>query len=120
MLDICARIETMPKSEPIESSLKLSQPRVTVRELISQYVAKNERIAAPLLVRPTDEETALNGGGDLRSQIDRNVARALTAFRNNGFVLLVDDRQVDDLDDEVELNDASVVTFLRLTPLVGG
>lgn len=120
MLDVCARLETVPKSEPIESSLALSHPKVTVRELISQYVASNEKTAKPLLVCPTDKENALNSGIGKRSQTDRNVQRALSAFRNNGFVLLVDNRQVGDLDDEVELSENSVVTFLRLTPLVGG
>ena len=116
MLDICARIETVPKSEPIEGSIAISQSKVTVRELIEKYVTSNDGFVEPLLVRPTEEELALN----MQSQTERNIARALKAFRNNGFVLLVDDRQIDDLDDEVELDRHSVVTFLRLTPLVGG
>jgi hypothetical protein len=32
----------------------------------------------------------------------------------------VDDRQVESLDEEVTLREGSVVTFLRLTLLVGG
>ena len=116
MLDICARIETVPKSEPIEGSITIAQSKVTVGELIEKYVTSNDGSIGPLLVRPTEEEVALN----IQSQTERNIARALAAFRNNGFVLLVDDRQVDDLEDEVELNENSVVTFLRLTPLVGG
>ena len=118
MLDICARFETLPKSEPIEGSITLPKSRVTVRELITQYVVSSE--GEPLLVHPTDKEIALNDGKGMRSQTDKHIDRALTAFRNNGFVLLVDYRQVDDLDEEVELNEKSVVTFLRLTQLVGG
>lgn len=120
MLDICARFETLPRSEPIEASLTISRPKITVRELILQYVTSDDGPSRPPLVRPTEEEIALNNSDGTRSQADRSVDCALSAFRNNGFVLLVDDRQVDDLDDQVELNENSVVTFLRLTPLVGG
>lgn len=116
MLDIYARIETVPKSEPIEGSIAISQSKITVHELIEKYVTSNVGFVEPLLVRPIEEELALN----MQSQTERNIAHAITAFRNNGFILLVDDRQVNDLDEEVELNRQSVVTFLRLTPLVGG
>ncbi|MER7591051.1 hypothetical protein ABTW72_26295 [Micromonospora sp. NPDC127501] len=45
---------------------------------------------------------------------------ALDAFRRNGFVVLVDDRQVTALDEKVRLHAGSRVTFLKLVPLVGG
>ena len=118
MLDVCARFETVPKGRLIERSLSFPQPIVTVRELITQYIVSGE--GAPLLVQPTEKEIALNDDKGMRLNSEKHITRALTAFCTNGFVLLVDDRQVDDLDDEVELNEASVVTFLRLTPLVGG
>ncbi|MEU1679097.1 hypothetical protein ABZ422_08420 [Micromonospora zamorensis] len=44
----------------------------------------------------------------------------LEAFGRNGFVVLVDDRQVTSLDDTVHLHAGSRVTFLKLVPLVGG
>ncbi|WP_330464093.1 hypothetical protein [Micromonospora zamorensis] len=44
----------------------------------------------------------------------------LEAFGRNGFVVLVDDRQVTSLDDKVHLHAGSRVTFLKLVPLVGG
>jgi hypothetical protein len=45
---------------------------------------------------------------------------AIAAFANNGFILLVNDLQVEDLDVELELDDDSIVSFLKLIPLVGG
>ena len=45
---------------------------------------------------------------------------ALTAFGRNGFFVLVGDRQVEDLDEELTLDDASRVVFIRLVQLVGG
>lgn len=44
----------------------------------------------------------------------------LEAFGRNGFVVLVDDRQVTALDDKVHLHAGSRITFLKLVPLVGG
>jgi hypothetical protein len=35
-------------------------------------------------------------------------------------VVLVGDRQVEDVDEELSLDDASDVAFVRLVPLVGG
>jgi hypothetical protein len=34
--------------------------------------------------------------------------------------LLVDDRQVDELEEEIEIRPDTTVTFLKLVPLVGG
>ncbi|HRX84992.1 MAG TPA: hypothetical protein P5572_08240, partial [Phycisphaerae bacterium] len=45
---------------------------------------------------------------------------ALESFTRNGFLVLVNDRQVDRLDEVVELTRDTTVTFLRLVPLVGG
>jgi len=46
--------------------------------------------------------------------------RALEAFKRNAFFVLVDDRQVDDLEQVLTLRPDSRVSFVRLTPLVGG
>ena len=45
---------------------------------------------------------------------------AVAAFERGRFFLLVDDRQVTDLDEALGLAETSNVTFLRLTPLQGG
>ena len=45
---------------------------------------------------------------------------AVAAFESGRFFLLVDDRQVTDLDEALGLAETSNVTFLRLTPLQGG
>lgn len=45
---------------------------------------------------------------------------ALTAFQRNRFFVIVGDRQVDDLDAEIELTVGAEVTFLKLIPLAGG
>lgn len=46
--------------------------------------------------------------------------KAIAAFDKNGFVMLVNDKQVVNLDDELEISEGMEVSFMRLTPLVGG
>ena len=112
--------------------LEISQEMLTVRELISRRVqqevaAHNSGQAAVFqgLVQPTDSERLLNGSGyRLRhtKQIDaeQQVYQALHAFENNGFFLLMNDRQVESLDEEIWLGEGATASFLKLTPLVGG
>ncbi len=110
--------------------LEIFDERPTLRELIRrrlfQEVAEhNARGATAVrgLVQPTGAERELNGEParhHRRLDPEEESARALEAFRRNGFVVLVDDRQVDDLDEPVALTAATQVTFLRLVPLVGG
>jgi hypothetical protein len=45
---------------------------------------------------------------------------ALEGFRRNAFFLIVDGRQVTELDEAIPFRTTSQVTFLRLVPLVGG
>ncbi|WP_433652468.1 hypothetical protein ACQP2C_09160 [Micromonospora zamorensis] len=51
---------------------------------------------------------------------EQRTRSTLEAFGRNGFVVLVDDRQVTALDEKVHLHAGSRVTFLKLVPLVGG
>ncbi len=93
-----------------------------VREEVARY---NARPVARFngLVQPTDAERTLNGYVlrvprtlDWRAQADA----ALSAFGRNGFFVFAGDRQVEDLDEELALAEAAVVSFVRLVPLVGG
>ena len=110
--------------------LEVTQEMLTVGELIARRV--HDEVAAynarPLgkfsgLIQPTESERVLNGY-QLRpaKQIDaeQQVYRALEAFQQNGFFVLVNDRQADALADEVWLGDGATVSFVKLTPLVGG
>jgi hypothetical protein len=58
--------------------------------------------------------------GALPEDHERQADLAERAFRANGFFLLVGDRQVEELDEAVDLRAAPEVLFLRLLPLVGG
>jgi hypothetical protein len=75
------------------------------------------------LVQPSDAERSLNGFKmRRRRRIDpeKQFELAKRAFYSNGFILLVDDRQVDELEEEIDIRPETTVTFLKLLPLVGG
>jgi hypothetical protein len=75
------------------------------------------------LVQPTDVERALNATKPReRHKIDweAQYAQALAAFERNGFIMLVNDTQIESLQEPVLLREGTTVTFLKLVPLVGG
>lgn len=115
---------------PLEFTLSLPANQLTIRELIRQrvehevatYNAQQTEYYQGL-VQPTAAEQTLNGYRMPRQRFvdaGAQVRRAHEAFERNGFVILIDDRQVERLDDMVILGPATVVTFLKLVPLVGG
>src|SRR5579859_3875057 len=111
-------------------TLAVAEERITLRELIrarvfqevAEYNAQQGEIFRGL-VQPSEAERTLKGY-KLRQprQLDphRQVETALAAFETNGFIILVDDRQMDSLDEPIELVPDLSVTFLKLVPLVGG
>jgi hypothetical protein len=55
-----------------------------------------------------------------RSDWERQADIAEQAFDHNGYVMLVHDRQVDSLDELVNLTGHSEIVLIRLLPLSGG
>ncbi len=116
--------------EERDFTLDVLEARITVRELIHARVANEVRdynFSQPEyfrgLVQPTDAERSLNGfkiRKGRRIDPEKQVELAIKAFYSNGFILLVNDRQVDELEDEIEIWPDTTVTFLKLVPLVGG
>ena len=111
-------------------TLEFPTERTTVRELIRsrvyQEVQDYNRDRPETfngLVRPTDAEQALNGFR-LRNgrEIDwtQQFEKACDAFERNGFFILVDDRQAERLDEEIDIRRGTRVSFVKLVPLVGG
>ncbi|MEV0615333.1 hypothetical protein AB0I81_18570 [Nonomuraea sp. NPDC050404] len=97
--------------------------RLRVREEVARY---NSAPAARFqgLVRPVEAEVELNGyrmpAGVRRIDWERQADIAERAFQRNGFLLLVGDRQIDDLSEMIDLTADPVVSFVKLVPLVGG
>ncbi len=111
--------------------LRLASERISVRELIERRVRQEvEEFRAQQatevfrgLVQPTGTEQTLNGFKVPRSRTidpDEQVDKALAAFLGNGFLLLVDDQQLDELEAEISVTPNRTVSFVKLVPLVGG
>lgn len=111
-------------------TVHVSGETISIRELIRQRVTQeveefNSRQPAVfrMLVQPNDTERTLNGFKFHKPRLidpDTQYRKAIEAFEGNGFIVLVDDFQIQGLDDEIALRPETSVTFLKLVPLVGG
>jgi hypothetical protein len=64
--------------------------------------------------------TCLINGKKRRVDVDALIVAALNGFESNSFVLLVDERQVHELNEVIDISREPRITFIRLVPLVGG
>lgn len=116
-----------------EFSLEFLTERITVRELIRSRVYQEvkdhnakrnqDQVEFRGLVQPADAEKTLNGFRlkkprqiDWKKQFDQ----AIEAFERNQVLILVNERQMESLEEEIEVAPGTDVSFLRLTLLVGG
>ena len=110
--------------------IEVANELATVRDIISGRVtaevnrynnASTEYFKG--LIQPSNTEKTLNGYKfKKRRTIDaeKQVYIALDSFQNNGYFVLIDNVQAESLDQEVLLTKDTNVSFLKLTPLVGG
>ncbi|MFF7203362.1 MULTISPECIES: hypothetical protein [unclassified Streptomyces] len=128
--------ETTSGSRSDGWGLDIAEERLALREVIRRRVFQevaefHARGAGEYqgLVRPAsgngraDRASGAGRTGEAtggRMDPEAQCALALAAFERNGFLILVGDRQVEDLDEEIELRLDTEVTFLKLVPLVGG
>ncbi|MGW8765678.1 hypothetical protein ACWGN5_24570 [Streptomyces sp. NPDC055815] len=98
--------------------LPVTEERLTLRELIRRRVA-HEAAAEAHEAAAEAHETAAEAH-EAAAEADAAFARAVEAFGRNGFLVLVGDRQIEELDETVTVGPETEVVFLRLVPLVGG
>jgi hypothetical protein len=116
-------------------AMELLTETVTVREVIRSRVYQEVQDhnlslgGCKPLVTLTPEEVELNHQATSRiahpprgRNVDWNQSLevALRAFEMGRFLLLINDVQAENLDDQVTLFADSTITFIKLTPLVGG
>ncbi|WP_445955452.1 hypothetical protein [Yeosuana sp.] len=112
-------------------TIAVKNERTTVKELIAARVeaeveAYNKKLPEYFngLIQPTNAEKTLNGFKirDRKQKIDveKQVLIAYDAFQKNGYFILIDDQQADDLEQEVLVNKSTEINFVKLTQLVGG
>lgn len=96
--------------------------RLRVREEVARFNGQ-DTLTFQGLVQPTDAEVVMNGYRlKARRRIDweKQADLAEEAFGRNGFIVFVGERQVEDLDEVVDLNRDHEMAFVKLVPLVGG
>ena len=110
--------------------IQLDSDHLTVADLITKRVTieienYNKRLPEYFngLVQPKEAERTLNGYKLKAKQlidVEKQIYIALDAFQKNGFFVLVDNEQLEELDQMVTLKSTSKIAFVKLTPLVGG
>lgn len=109
---------------------------LTLRELIARIVreevaAFRERKRRPRLMPVLSREQIDRGlesgrvaagapAGGAKVDDDEAVGVAHQSFEDGLYLVLIDGRQYEDLDEQVLIGESSTVTFLRLVPLAGG
>ena len=130
MMQLTIRDEATDGRSLNESVIEFLTETITVEELIRSRVyqevqdynlKKTEKFRG--LVDPSAERTSSDRRDiDWKAQFET----ACEAFRQNRVLILVDDKQVERLDQTIKLRPAigeqpaTSISFLKLTPLVGG
>ncbi|WP_299323978.1 hypothetical protein [uncultured Maribacter sp.] len=111
--------------------IAVQNERTTVKELISARVEsevktynKNLPEYFKGLIQPSEAEKTLNGfrlkKRDKQIDIEKQILVALDAFQKNGYFILIDNKQAEDLEQEVLVSKTTEIAFVKLTQLVGG
>lgn len=106
--------KTILISDETQSGTVLNQVLLTIEE--------DSLTLGELIKKRIKEEVAPIAEKMKRSPIFQKQAKrkeahmALHAFRENGFFILINNRQVQDLDQQIPLNNALTVRFIALSP----
>lgn len=112
-----AQLPDLPDSLSVRELIRLR-----VRDEVARHNTALSRHFSGL-VRPDDAEVELNGyrlNRSRRIDWERQAGLAERAFASNGFFVLAGDRQVDDLEEIVDLTGDPELVFIKLVQLVGG
>ncbi|GIX46891.1 MAG: hypothetical protein KatS3mg131_1102 [Candidatus Tectimicrobiota bacterium] len=128
-LTITTRLFGLPGGQQQwQTQVVLPAPTVTVRELIAckirqevaDYAAGRRPALSGEYLPPEALLRAVAAGGYRPGAVEEEVARAQDAFARRAFMVVVDERRVDDADARLTLSPASRVEFIKILPLVGG
>ena len=113
-----------------EIAVTLSGELTTVKDIIKARIYAevdlyNRRMPEYFkgLIQPSEAEVTINGFKlKEKRKVDpkKQCLLALDAFNKNGFFLLIDNIQSESLDQMLVVNANTALSFVKLTPLVGG
>jgi hypothetical protein len=127
-------VDTMSGVRLRESEIRIpareSAPKLTLRQILAERVAmevaafnRSRSDVYQGLVQPEETERVLNGYRlkEFRPlDADQELHRALRAFESNGFLVFSGGRQIESLDEHLDLPAAAELEFVKLFPLMGG
>ncbi len=130
-MTITIKDETFAGQVLHQALLEFQTETVSVKEIIEKRVISevelyNKKMPEYYngLIEPTDAEKTLNGFKLKKTKryidSEQQVYTALDAFQKNGFFVLIDNFQAESLEQLVELQPSTIISFVKLTPLVGG
>jgi hypothetical protein len=115
--------ETLTGEKTPRLTLNFVKSRILMRDLIRERVYQEVDRYNCLqpdyfrgLVQPQDSEQMLNGYKLPKQRLidrEQQYERALQVFKRSGFMVLVNDCEVDNLDTDIELSNAPTVSFLQ-------
>lgn len=93
--------------------------------VIAEVESYNRKMPACFngLIEPADAERTLNGyklKEKRKVDPEQQCRVALEAFEKNGYFLLIDNIQPESADQMVVVNEHTKISFVKLTPLIGG
>jgi hypothetical protein len=122
MAEVVVRDETMAGRAIDEWVLPGLPDRISARELVRLRVREEVARFNAGPARPDTFGGLVRPAGTSRTRVDWEAQAdvACAGFAGNAFIMIAGDRQVEDLDEVIDLERAQAVAFIRLTPLVGG
>ena len=114
-----------------EIEIAVQNERTTVKDLIAARVTSevksyNEKLPEYFkgLIQPSNAEKTLNGfrlkRREKKIDVEKQIWTALDSFQKNGYFILIDNQQAEDLDQEVLVSKTTEISFVKLTQLIGG
>lgn len=114
-----------------EIKIAVQNERTTIKDLIaarveSEVKSYNDKLPEYFkgLIQPTEAEKTLYGfrlkRREKKIDIEKQIWTALDAFQKNGYFILINNQQAEDLEQEVLVDKTTEISFVKLTQLVGG
>ncbi|WP_300491586.1 hypothetical protein [Flavobacterium sp.] len=129
-MKVLIKDELLSGKSVYETEIDFATDIVTVQDIISHRVTKevedyNNRLPEYFngLVEPGEAEKTLNGYKLKAKKLidaEKQVYIALDAFQKNGFFVLIDQLQAETLTQQIHLKPDTTISFVKLTPLIGG
>lgn len=125
MVELLVRDQNFGMQPSQTVAITIPSERISIREIIRSRVyqaVQDFNSNRKKSFQPSILELELNGPkGSKGLKWQRQFDLAVEAFQRGRLLVLIDDRQTESLDEEVDvIHSKTLVTFLRLIPLVGG